>query len=135
MAAQAAIAAKVSVSAIAITGTAYSVVPRGKDGKSVLVWVNPGATTLDDVKVDFSYRPPTATRKTTKATLRAFVPKTYTDSTTGMVAKAGDNIVTCDFTFPENATAAEKQKLLDVFTSAVCATEFRAALYNGDVMY
>lgn len=135
MSAQAAIAAKTAITAISITGTALSVSPRGKDSKNVLNWVYPGATALDDIVVDFSYRVPTQTRKTTKATLRAFVPKTATDSTTGLVIKVGDNIASCDFTFPENATATEKQKLVDVFTSALTATEFRTALYTGDVMY
>jgi len=135
MSAQAAIAAKTTITAISITGTAYSIAPRGKDGKSVLQWVYAGTTSLDDVHVDFSYRLPTTTRKTTKATLRAFVPKTFTDAGTGVVSKIGDNIASCEFTFPENATATEKQKLVDIFTSTLCAAEFRSALYAGDVMY
>lgn len=135
MSAQAAIAAKTAISAIAITGTALSVSPRGKDSKNVLQWVYPGATALDDIVVDFSYRLPTPSRATTKATLRAFVPKTATDSTTGLVVKVGDNIASCDFTFPQNATTTEKTKLIDIFTSALSATEFRAALSTGDVMY
>lgn len=135
MSAQAALAAKTAVTVISITGTAFSLTPRGKDNKNVLQWVNAGATSLDDVVVDFSYRLPTSTRKSTKATLRTFVPKTFTDSTTGLVAKAGDNIANLELTFPENATVTEKQKLLDIFTAAVAATEFRAAIINGDVMY
>lgn len=135
MSAQAALAAKTAITTITIAGTAFSLTPRGKDNKNVLQWVNAGATSLDDVVVDFSYRLPTSTRKSTKATLRTFVPKTFTDSTTGLVAKAGDNIANLELTFPENATATEKQKLLDIFTAAVAATEFRAAITNGDVMY
>lgn len=135
MAQQAAIAAKTAISAISITGTAYSIAPRGKNSDNVLQWVYPGATTLDDVKVDFSVRPPTTTRKTTKSTLRVFSPKTATDSGTGLVSKVGDCIASIDFTFPENATATEKQKLLDILTSVVSATEFRAALKDNDVMY
>lgn len=135
MSAQAAISAKTALSAISFTGTALSVTPRGKDNKNVLSWVAPGTTTLDDIKVDFSYREPTTTRKTTKATLRVFVPKTATDSGTGLVSKVGDNIATMDFTFPENATSTEKQKLLDVMLTVFGATEFRAALKDGDVMY
>lgn len=135
MSAQAAIAAKTAISAISITGTALSVAPRGKDAKNVLNWVSPGATSLDDIVVDFSYRLPTQTRKTTKATLRAFVPKTATDSTTGLVSKVGDNVASCEFTFPENATVTEKTKLVDIFISALSATEFRTAINTGDVMY
>lgn len=135
MSAQAAIAAKYLISALSFTGTAYSVTPRGKDGKNVLQWVNPGSTNLEDVRVDFSYRPPTTTRKTTKATLRCFVPKTFTDSGTGLIEKIGDNIATIDFTFPENATVAERTKLVDVLTSTLGAAEFRSALNSGDVMY
>lgn len=135
MSAQAAIAAKTAISTITIAGTALSVAPRGKDSKNVLNWAVAGATSLDDIVVDFSYRLPTQTRKTTKATLRAFVPKTATDSTTGLVFKVGDNIASCEFTFPENATTAEKTKLVDIFTSALSATEFRLALNTGDVMY
>lgn len=135
MSAQAALATKHAVSAISITGTALAVSPRGKDPKGVLSWVYPGATTIEDILVDFSYRLPTATRKTTKATLRAFVPKTYVDSTTSLTLKSGDNIASCEFTFPENATAAEKQKLVDMFTSALADTAVRLALNSGDVMY
>jgi hypothetical protein len=135
MASQAAIAAKTALTVITLTGTALSVLPRGKDSKNVLSWIAPGATTLDDVKVDFSYRDPTTTRKTTKASLRVFSPKTATDSGTGLISKVGDNIVTMDFTFPENATSTEKQKLLDIALTVFGATEFRAALKDGDVMY
>lgn len=135
MAAQVAIAAKTAITVLSLTGTAYSIAPRGKDSKSVLSWVYPGAVALDDVSVDFSYRVPTTTRKTTKATLRVFVPKTATDSTTGLVFKVGDNIASIDFTFPENATATERQKCVDILTSTLCSTEFRLALNTGDVMY
>jgi hypothetical protein len=135
MSAQAALTTKHLVSAVSITGTALAVSPRGKDPKGVLSWVYPGATTIEDIQVDFSYRPPTATRKTTKATLRAFVPKTYVDSTTSLTLKAGDNIASCEFTFPENATAVERTKLVDMFTSALGDTAVRLALNSGDVMY
>lgn len=135
MAAQASLATKTAVSAISITGTAAAVSPRGKDTKGVLSWVLPGATTIEDVKVDFSYRVPTPTRKTTKATLRAFVPKTYVDSTTSLTLSAGNNVASCEFTFPENATATERQKLVDIFTSALSDTTVRTALNAGDVMY
>jgi hypothetical protein len=135
MAAQASIAAKTSITVITHTGTAFAVAPRGKDKNNVLNWVNPGATSLADTKVDFSYREPTSTRKTTKAMLRVFAPKTATDSTTGLVYKVGDSIVTMDFTFPENATAVERQILVDVALSTFGSTEFRTALINGDVMY
>lgn len=135
MSAQAALSTKHAVSAISITGTALAVSPRGKDPKGVLSWVYPGTTTIEDISVDFSYRPPTATRKSTKATLRAFVPKTYVDSTTSLTLKAGDNIASCEFTFPENATATERQKLVDIFTSALSDSAVRTALNSGDVMY
>lgn len=135
MSAQAQIAAKTSITAISITGTAYNILPRGKTGKGVLQWVVAGATPLDDVIVDFSYQPQTSTRKTVKSTLRAFVPKTYTDSGTGVVSKIGDNVANISFTFPENATSTERQKLLDILTSTLSATEFRSALISGDVMY
>lgn len=135
MSAQAALSTKHTVSAISITGTTYSVSPRGKDPKGVLSWVYPGTTTIEDIKVDFSYRPPTATRKSTKATLRTFVPKTYVDSTTSLTLKSGDNIASCEFTFPENATATERQKLVDIFTSALSDSAVRTALNSGDVMY
>jgi hypothetical protein len=135
MSAQAAIAAKTVITALSLTGTAYSVAPRGKDSKSVLSWVFPGAVSLDDVSVDFSYRLPTPTRKTTKALLRVFVPKTATDSTTGLVFKVGDNIASLDITFPENATVTERTKCVDIITSTLCAPEFRLALNTGDVMY
>lgn len=135
MSAQAAIAAKTALTVISFTGTALSVTPRGKDSKNVLSWIAPGATTLDDKKVDFSYREPTATRKTTKATLRVFCPKTVTDVDTGLVSKVGECIANVDFTFPEAATATEKQVLLDVLLTVLGATEFRAALKDGDVMY
>jgi len=135
MSAQAAIAAKTAVSAISITGTAFSVAPRGKDANNVLQWVNAGATSLQDSKVDFSYRLPTASRVTTKATLRAFSPKTYTDSTTGQVVKVGDSIASIDFTFPQGATVTERTLLVDILTSTLSSTEFRLALTTGDVMY
>lgn len=135
MSAQAAIAAKTAVSAISITGSALSVAPRGKDSNNVLQWVAAGATSLDDIRVDFSYRLPTTTRKTTKSTLRCFVPKTATDSGTGLISKVGDNIAAFDFTFPENATSTEKYKLVDIITSVLSSTEFRTALATGDVMY
>lgn len=135
MSAQAAIAAKTAVTTITIAGTAFSVAPRGKDSKNVLMWVAPGTIALEDNRVDFSYRVPTSTRATTKATLRVFVPKTFTDSTTSVVSKIGDNIASIDFTFPENATVAERTKLVDILTSTLSATEFRSALCSGDVMY
>jgi hypothetical protein len=135
MAAQAAIAAKTAITAISLTGTALSITPRGRDETGVLNWVAPGTTVLEDVEVDFSYRPATAASKKIKSNLRAFSPKTYTDSTTGMIAKAGENLANCGFSFVENATPAEKQKLLDVFTSAITDAAFRNALINGDVMY
>lgn len=135
MAAQAALATKTLLTVITLTGTAMTANPRGKDSKNVLSWVYPGATTLDDRKIDFSYRPPTTTRKTTKATLRVFIPKTAVDSTTGLVFKVGDNIVDMNFTFVENATAAEKQVALDVALTAFGAPEVRAALKDGDVPY
>jgi hypothetical protein len=135
MSAQAAIASKTALSAISFTGTAQSITPRGKDKNNVLQWVFPGATALGDTKVDFSYREPTATRKSTKAMLRVFVPKVATDSTTGLVFKIGDSIVNMDFTFPENATTAEKLVLLDTALTAFGAAEFRTALSTGDVMF
>jgi len=134
MSAQAAIAAKTAVSAISITGTALSILPRGRVlPNNVLSWVAPGATSLDDVTVDFSYRMPTSTRKTVKSTLRAFVPKTATVDT--VVTSFGTNVGEVNFTFPEAATAAERQKLVDILTSALCSTEFRTAITTGDVMY
>jgi len=135
MSAQAAIAAKTAITALSLTGTAYSVTPRGRDGKNVLLWTYAGASALDDVKVDFSYRPSTSSRKSVKSTLRCFVPKTYTDSTTGVIGKVGDNAANFDFSFVETATAAERQKLVDIVTSVVCSAEFRDALINGNVMY
>lgn len=135
MSAQAALATKHTLTAITLTGTAFNVSPRGRDSKGVLSWVYPGATTVEDVRTDFSYRVPTATRKTTKATLRVFVPKTYVDSTTSLTLKSGDNIASCEFTFPENATATERQKLVDIFTTALGDTAVRLALNTGDVMY
>jgi hypothetical protein len=135
MSAQAAIASKTLLTAISFTGTAQSITPRGKDKNNVLQWIYPGATSLDDRKVDFSYREPTTTRKTTKAMLRVFIPKVATDSTTGLVFKVGDNIVTMDFTFPENATTTEKLVLLDTALTAFGAAEFRTALSTGDVMF
>lgn len=136
MAAQAALAAKTVITVVGTnTGTAYSMSPRGRDAKGVLKWVYPGATTLDDVIVDLSYRPPTATRKSTKATARVISPKTYTDTTTGLIAKAGENIAELNFSFVENATVAEKVKVLDILLSMVGLAEFRLALSTGDVMY
>jgi hypothetical protein len=135
MAAQASIATKKLLTVITLTGTAQSALPRGKDKNNVLQWIFPGATALADQRVDFSYREPTATRKTAKATLRVFVPKVATDSTTGLVFKVGDNIVSMDFTFPENATTAEKLELLDMALTTFGAAEFRTALSTGDVMY
>lgn len=135
MAAQAAIASKHALSAISFTGTALSITPRGKDAKNVLSWIAPGTTSLDDIRVDFSYREPTTTRKTIKGTLRTFVPKTITDVDTSLVSKVGENIVSSDFSFPENATSAEKQKALDVHLTTLGSTEFRDALISGDVMY
>jgi hypothetical protein len=135
MSAQAAIAAKTAVSALSFTGTAFSIAPRGKDANNVLAWVNAGTTSLQDSKVDFSYRLPTTSRKTTKATLRAFSPKTYTDSTTGQIVKVGDSIASIDFTFPDGATSTERALLVDILTTTLGAAEFRLALINGDVMY
>lgn len=135
MSAQAAIAAKTAISAISLTGTALSIIPRGRDSKGVLQWVAPGATLLDDVSVDFSYRPPVSGRKTVKSMLRTFCPKTFTDSTTGLISKLGDNAASVDFTFLENASSAEKLKVLDILLSTLGSTEFRTALSTGDVMY
>jgi len=135
MSAQATIAAKTAITAITLTGTALSILPRGRDSKQVLNWVAPGATLLDDNQVDFSYRPPANGRKTIKSTLRVFCPKTYTDSTTSLVMKQGDNLASTDFQFEANATAAEKQKVVDLLISALSDAAFRAALFNGDVMY
>lgn len=135
MAAQAAIASKTAISAISFTGTALSVTPRGKDAKNVLSWVAPGTTTLDDIRVDFSYREPTATRKTIKSTLRVFVPKTITDVDTDLVSKLGDNVAGMDLSFLENATTAEKLKVCDIMLSVFGSAEFRTALTTGDVMY
>lgn len=135
MAAQAILAAKTVLTVITHTGTAFNVAPRGKDDNNVLLWVNAGATSLDDVKVDFSYRIPTATRKTTKALLRTFSPKTFTDAGTGLIAKVGDNIASTEFTFLEAATAAERQKVVDIHMSVMGLTEIRSALISGDVPY
>ena len=135
MSAQAAIAAKVLISAISFTGTALSITPRGRDAKGVLNWVAPGATILDDTLVDFSYRPPASGRKTVKSMLRVFSPKTFTDSTTSVVSKIGDNSASIDFTFLENASAAEKLRVLDILLSTIGSAEFRTALSTGDVMY
>lgn len=135
MSAQAALATKTVVTALSFTGTAMAVSPRGKDPKGVLSWVYPGATTIEDIRCDFSYRVPTPTRKTTKATLRVFVPKTYVDSTTSLTLKAGDNIASLEVTFPENATTTERTKLIDLFTTALGDTSVRLALNTGDVMY
>lgn len=135
MSAQAAIAAKTAVTAISITGAALSINPRGKDAAGVLAWIAPGATALDDVKVDFSYRLPTGTRKSVKSLLRVLAPKTYTDSTTLVVTKMGDNVLALDGSFLEAATSTERQKVLDIFTSVVSSAEFRAAFISGDVMY
>jgi hypothetical protein len=135
MAAQASIAAKTVLTVITLTGTAFAIAPRGKDANNVLQWVNAGGTTLEDTRVDFSYRLPTASRATTKATLRVFSPKTYVDSTTAQVVKVGDNIASIDFTFPNGATVTERTKLNDILLTVLGSTEFRAALNSGDVMY
>lgn len=135
MSAQAAISAKTALTALSLTGTALSVAPRGRDQKGNLLWVSPGATTLDDISVDMSFRTPTKERKSTKSLLRVFVPKTATNSTTGLVEFVGNNIANFDVTLLENATAAEKQKVLDILTSVICSAEFRTAWTTGDVMY
>lgn len=135
MSAQATLNAKTAISSIDISGASLAINPRGKDAKGILNWIAPGATSLDDITVDFSYRVPTATRKTTKASLRVFVPKTVVNSTTGLTTRIGEMIGSTEFTFPESATFSDRQKLVDILTSALCAAEFRTALSTGDTMY
>lgn len=135
MAAQATIAAKTAVTAIAITGTALSIDPRGKDANGVLQWIAPGATALDDLVVDASYRVPTSKQRKIKSMVRVFSPKTAINSTTGLTEKVGENIFALNAELVDNATAAEKQKVLDVFTSVVTSPEFRDMFINGNLMY
>lgn len=135
MAAQATIAAKTAVTAIAITGTALNINPRGKDANGVLQWIAPGATALDDLVVDASYRNPTAKQKRIKSLVRVFSPKTATNSTTSLVEKVGDNIMALNADLVENATSTEKQKVLDVFTSVITSPEFRDMFINGNMPY
>lgn len=134
MSAQATIAAKTAVTAIALTGTALSINPRGRDQKGVLSWVAPGSTNLDDISVDFSYQASNLSGSATKAKLRAFSPKTHLDANS-VVVRDGVNAATIDFSFVSNATAVERQKLVDVLTSALTDEAVRTALVNGDVMY
>lgn len=135
MAAQATIAAKTAITAISLTGTALSINPRGKDASNVLKYVAPGATALDDLTVDFSYRAPTSQSKKIKSMMRVFSPKTAVNSTTSLTELVGTNILALNAEFVENATAAEKQKALDVFTSVITAPEFRDAFINGNPPY
>lgn len=135
MAAQATIAAKTAVTAISITGTALSINPRGKDSAGVLKYVAPGATALDDLTVDFSYRAPTSKQKKIKGMVRVFSPKTAVNSATSLTELVGENIFNLQYELVDSATAAEKQKALDVFTSVITAPEFRDAFINGNPPY
>lgn len=135
MASQATIAAKTAVTAIAITGTALSINPRGKDANGVLVWVAPGATSLDDLVVDASYRTASVKQKKIRSVARVFSPKTAVNTTTGVTDKQGENILQFVGDFVPNATAAEKQKALDVFTSFITSNEFRDMIINGNAPY
>lgn len=135
MSAQQALAAKTAITAVTLTGTALSLAPRGRDAKQVLNWVAPGSSMLADKSVDFSYRPPANGRKTVKSVLRVFCPKVYTDTTTSLVMKQGDNLASVDFQFEANASAAEKQEVVDILLSALADAEFRKAITQGDVMF
>lgn len=135
MAAQATIIAKTAITAISLTGTALNINPRGKDANGVLQWIAPGATALDDLVVDASYRAPTAKQKRIRSMVRVFSPKTVTNTTTSLVEKVGENILALNADLVENATSAEKQKALDVFTSVVTSPEFRDMFINGNAMY
>lgn len=139
MAQQSAIAAKSAITAISLTGTAYSFNPMGKDASGVLNWVHPGATALDNVIVDFSYRPPktsgSKTARKIRGLVRLFVPKTAVNSTTGVTELVGENIITLQSDFLDNATATEKQLALDLLTSTIVCPEFRDAFINGNVMW
>lgn len=134
MSAQANITAKTLISAYTLTGASLTMSPRGRDQKNVMKWIAPGATTLQDASVDFSYRLPTATRKSVKATLRTFSPKTFVDASS-VTQKLGDMIMSTDFTALENATAAERKLVLDLHISALCDAAVQAAIVNGDVPY